>query len=416
MAERSLEDVQRSRAWVMKNSVQPSYIDSDTHERIVEGSSSWGTWGYGNVFDWEGMLNALRSLAEGSGFKIEAIYTLDALYRLSREPEFLEDQHAQQFRREQLESLRSGKYGLKRLDLLLELAQQSDKSNNSEKETALQITELQIIEQQVFWAFDSYVDIEDSASSIRAIQELGKKIKTLWQSNEEFGRCFFDYIEEKTKEGHFQFPLFFKDIALHSDEFLDRFLSIVREAAIQSHDIPTRVNWEQNKESWVGQNVLYSAGSIANNLIEKESYREDSGKISSILAAMMVSSSEQDTDAVKDQMAEMIRGNQFKKLIEFVKGIYVSRMEQSNEQTVGDIAFQQLCASVLKIVCKNIPGGLSGEIEASNFPTAEDIRGVPRSTDDMSLNANLLEIQINDLKRQPAGTQSEIDRAGHGSR
>jgi hypothetical protein len=308
-------------------------------------SSSWGTWGYGNVFDWEGMLNALRNLAEGSGFKIEAIDTLDALYRLSREPEFLEDQHAQEFRREQLESLRSGKYGLKRLDLLLELAQQSDKSNNSEKETALEI-----IKQQVFLAFDSYVDIENSDSSIRAIEELGKKIKTLWKSNEEFGRCFFDYIEEKTKEGHFQFPLLFKDIALHSDEFLDRFLSIVREAAIQSYDIPTHVNWEQNKESWVGQNVLYSAGSIANNLIGKESYREDSGKISSILAAMMVSSSEQDTDAVKDQMAEMIKGNQFKKLIEFVKGIYVSRMDQSNEQTGGDIAFQKVSTLVLDSV------------------------------------------------------------------
>jgi hypothetical protein len=422
MAEQSLDRVQSSRAWVMKNSVQPSYIDSDILGRIVEGSSSWGTWGYSNVFDWEGMLNALRNLAEGSGFKIEAIDTLDALYRLSREPEFLEDQHAQGFRREQLESLRLGKYGLKRLDLLLELAQQSDKSNNSEKETALEI-----IKQQVFLAFDSYVDIENSASSIRAIEELGKKIKTLWQSNEEFGRCFFDYIEEKTKEGHFQFPLLFKDIALHSDEFLDRFLSIVREAAIQSYDIPTHVNCEQNKESFVGQNVLYSAGSIANNLIGKESYREDSGKISSILAAMMVSSSEQDTDAVKDQMAEMIKGNQFKELIKFVKGIYVSRMDQSNEQTVSDIAFQQLCASVLKIVCKNIPGGLSEEIDASNFPTVEDIRGVPHSTDDMSLNANLLKIERNDLKRQLAGTQSELEntraqlalaiaRAGHGSR
>jgi hypothetical protein len=366
------------------------------------------------------MLNALRNLAEGSGFKPEAIDTLDALYRLSREPEFLKDQDAQEFRREQLESLRLGNYGLKRLDLLLELAQQLDKSNNSEKEN-----ELETIKKQVFWALDSYVDIKDSAASIRAIQELGKKIKTLWQSNEEFGRCFFDYIEEKTKEGHFQFPLLFKDIALHSDEFLDRFLLIVREEAIQSYDIPTHVNLGQNKKSWVGQNVLYSAESIANNLIEKESYREDSEKISSILAAMMVSSSEQDTDAVKDKMAEMIKGNQFKKLIEFVKGICVSRMDQSNEQTVGDIAFQQLCASVLKIVCKNIPGGLSGEIDASNFPTAEDIRGVPRSTDDMSLNAELLEIQRNYLQRQPAGAQLElenirarlaIDRAGHGSK
>jgi hypothetical protein len=82
---------------------------------------------------------------------------------------------------------------------------------------------------------------------------------------------------------------------------------------------------------------------------------------------------------------------------------------------------------VLEIVYKNIPGGLSGEIDASNFPTVEDIRGVPHSTDDMSLNANLLKIERNDLKRQLAGTQSELEntraqlalaiaRAGHGSR
>lgn len=394
MAEQSLNRVQEERARVMKNYVHSSHIDFDIRKNIIEGPRCWDMRDYGNVFDWEDMVNALRNIAKDSSCAQDAIDVLDELHRLSRQPEFLEDKDAQKFRREQLQSLEDGAYGRQKLDLLLELAQQSDGNNDSEQEKEIA---LKILKEQVVSAFNSYIEIED----YQRIESLGKKLKPLWQSNEDFSQWFFDFIEKKTQDGHYQFPVLFADMALHSDEFLDRFLSIVHQTASQNHDTPVFVDLQENPKSWFGQNVLYSYEFIANHLIEKNSYRENSEKIASIFAAMMGTSSEQDSNAKKANIAEMIKENQFKKLIEFIKENCGS--DKYNEKTVGDIAFEKLCKLALEIVYKNIPSGLSGEIAASNFPTAEDIKGVPHSID-----AKLLEIERNDLKRQLERTRSEL--------